>query len=77
MDTGNATDISNYIRRILDAKCLTVKELAEKTNQSRQNLTNKLTRNNFGTLELEAIASAVGCTLKIQFIDSQTGQPVA
>lgn len=51
-----------------------VKELAEKLNTSPSNLTNKFKRNNFTEKELENIASALNCTLKISLIDKETGE---
>lgn len=44
--------------------------LAERTGQTRQNLSNKFKRNNFTESELHAIAVALGCRCEITFITS-------
>ena len=43
-------------------------KLAKLTNQSQQNLSDKMTRNNFRLQEYEQLLSAMGCELKIQII---------
>ena len=53
-----------------------MKELAEKTEQTQQNLNNKLRSNNFKTSELEKIAAALGAHLEIKFIDNETSEPI-
>lgn len=70
-------DITKEIKKCLVEKNLTIKALATGTNQKQQNMTNKLRRGDFRVSELEAIASVLGADLKIQFIDRQTGQPLA
>lgn len=44
-----------------------VGELAEKTGQTRQNLSNKMNRGNFSEKEIHALAEALGCTVDIVF----------
>lgn len=51
-------------------------ELAERTGQSQPNLANKLRRNDFKSSELEKIAEALNCELKISFIDKDTKEPL-
>lgn len=53
-----------------------MKELAEKTEQTQQNLTNKMRGNNFETSELEKIAAALDSRLETKFIDNITGKPI-
>ena len=43
-------------------------KLAELTNQSQQNLSEKMTRDNFRLQEYERLVRAMGCELKIQII---------
>ena len=43
-------------------------KLAELTNQSQQNLSEKMTRDNFRLQEYERLVTAMGCELKIQII---------
>ena len=55
---------------------MTQAELADKTKQSRQNLSNKMSRDNFSEKELIAISEAIGCTVKISFIMNDTGEEI-
>lgn len=52
-------------------------ELARRTGQTAQNLNNKYKRNVFKVSELEKIAAALDCDLKISFIDKATGEILA
>lgn len=56
------------IRIILKRKGMTVSRLAELTGQSRQNLTQKLDRNNFGEAELRELAEKMGVRYESYFI---------
>ena len=56
------------IRIILKRKGMTVSRLAELTGQSRQNLTQKLERNNFGETELRELAEKMGVRYESYFI---------
>ena len=51
------------IKNILKDKNISQVELAEKTKVTRQNLSNKLNRDNFSTLELVEIADALEMSL--------------
>ena len=51
-------------------------ELANQLNCSRQNLSNKMSRNNFDERELTAIANALGCELEINFVNRETGEKI-
>ena len=55
---------------------MTQAELADKTKQSRQNLSNKMSRDNFSEKELMTISEAIGCTVKISFIMNDTGEEI-
>ena len=63
---------SNYVNTII----LTMTELANQLNCSRQNLSNKMSRNNFDERELTAIANALGCELEINFVNRETGEKI-
>jgi len=65
---------SERIKIICKRKGIIMASVAEATGQSRQNLSNKLTRNNFTEAELQAIAEAIGCTYEAVFIDKETGE---
>lgn len=43
-------------------------KLAELTNQSQENLSRKMTANNYKMQEYERLVKALGCELKIQII---------
>ena len=49
-----------------------VAELSVKLGNSKQNLFNKLYRNDMKTSDLKKIADALDCDLKIEFIDRTT-----
>lgn len=56
------------IRVILKRKGMTVSQLAEMTGQSRQNLSQKLERNNFGEEELRMFAEKMGVQYESYFV---------
>jgi transcriptional regulator with XRE-family HTH domain len=56
------------IRIVLRRKKMTITKLAIALNTSRQNLTNKLNRDNFSENELQEIAEALGCKFEFNFI---------
>lgn len=59
----SATDV---IKGILKDKEIAQVELAEKTNVTKQNLSNKMNRDNFSTLELVEIADALDMKLLLK-----------
>ena len=70
-------DITKYIKKCcIEKNDMQLKELAAKTEQTRQNLSNKMRHNDFRTSDLEKIANALDADLLIQFIDRQTNQPI-
>lgn len=56
------------IRILLKRKKMTIAELAEIVGTSNQNLSNKLSRDNFSEQELHSIAKAFGCSFEGFFI---------
>jgi DNA-binding Xre family transcriptional regulator len=62
------------IKMILAYKEINISGLADKLNTSRPNLSQKFKRDNFSVKEMEEIAAALGCELKITFIDRKTGK---
>lgn len=71
-------DIAKKIRIcLLQRGNMQMKELAEKTGQTQQNLTNKMRGNNFKISELEKIAAALDTRLEVKFIDNGTGKPLS
>ena len=51
--------VTKVIKNILGDKNITQVELAEKVNVTKQNLSNKMNRDNFSTIELVEIADAL------------------
>jgi hypothetical protein len=49
-------------------------ELARRLGQSPSNFNGKMKRDNFSEKELWEIAEALGCGLKISFVDNKTGE---
>ena len=59
---------SEKIRIILKRKGMTLAQLAESTGQSRQNLSQKLERDNFGEQELRLYAEKMGVSFESYFV---------
>ena len=59
--------VAEKIRVLLRRKNMTLGDLADAMGQSRQNLSNKMRRNNFQESDIRAIAEALGCTVEIIF----------
>lgn len=62
------------IRLIASRRSLVMGAIAESTGQTRQNFSNKMKRGDFKESELRRIAEALGCELKISFIDKVSGE---
>ena len=57
--------VAEKLRLIMKRQSMTMGELAEASGQTRQNLSNKMTRGNFTEKDIESLASALGCSVKI------------
>lgn len=68
--------MSEKIKVMLMRRGMTLAQLADKTGQSRQNLSNKIARDNFSEKELLSIAEALGCTYRASFVMNDTGEEV-
>jgi transcriptional regulator with XRE-family HTH domain len=55
---------------------MTLAELAEKTGQSRPNMSNKMSRDNFSEKELKEIAAALDCSFETIFKMNGTGEEI-
>lgn len=64
------------IKIVLKRRNMTLGELAEQTSQSRQNLSNKMNRDNFNEKELMAIATVLDCTYHAGFTLNDTGEEI-
>lgn len=69
--TTGEKSTSQIIRAILGMNNSNVAQLAETLGQSRQNLANKLKRDNFSEQELREIAGALGYDIEIRFIERE------
>lgn len=68
--------MSEKIKLILNRKKMSLAQLAESIGQSRQNLSNKMSRNNFTEKELREIAAALDCTYNATFTLNDTGETI-
>lgn len=66
--------IGEKARIIMRRKGISVADLAEKTGQTRQNLSNKMSRDNFTEQDAAKIAEALGQKIETHFIDIETGE---
>mgnify|MGYP002624731056 CR=1 FL=1 len=57
------------LKTIMKRKSVSMGKMAEETGQTRQNLSNKMTRDNFSEQELIRMAAVLGCTVEIRFIN--------
>ena len=64
------------IKIMLKRRNITLSELAERLGQSRQNLSNKMNRDNFTEKELIVIAEALDCTYKATLTMNDTGDTI-
>ncbi|HBG0426732.1 TPA: helix-turn-helix transcriptional regulator [Clostridioides difficile] len=64
------------IKIILKRKNMTIGELAEKTGQTRQNLSNKFSRDNFSEKEIREFAEILGCEFDFYFTIKDTNEKV-
>ena len=66
--------MTQIIKMILGYRDLSITDLADKLNTSRPNVSQKLKRDNFTEKEMQQIADALDCDLRITFIDRATGK---
>lgn len=64
------------IRLLAKRKGKSMGDIADLTEQSRQNLSNKMKRDNFTVAELQRIAAALDCSVTITFVDDATGESI-
>ncbi len=62
------------IKILLKRRGMTLGDLADKTNQSRQNLSNKMTRDNFSEKEIKEIAEVLDCEYEASFVMRDSGE---
>ncbi len=59
--------VAEKIRVIMKRQNMTMGDLAEKTKQTRQNLSNKMNRGNFSEKDILKMAKALNCSVEIRF----------
>lgn len=67
---------SEKVKIALKRRGMTMGELAEKTGQTRQNLSNKMSRDNFPEKEIREIAAALDCDYETYFVMRDTGDKI-
>lgn len=68
--------VSEKIRILLIKRKMTMSELADKMETTPQNLSNKLSRDNFTEKEMKTMSDALGCKLGITFTMDETGEQI-
>lgn len=68
--------IGEKIKIILNRRNMTLAQLAERLGQSRQNLSNKMSRDNFTEKELKEIVKALDCSYSVTLTMNDTGDEV-
>ena len=71
-----AISMGEKIKIVLKRRNMTLGELAEQTSQSRQNLSNKMSRDNFSEKELMTIATVLDCTYHAGFTLNDSGDEI-
>ncbi len=66
--------IAKIIKMVMAYKDMNISNLADKLETSRPNMSQKFKRDNFSEKELVEIAEALGCDLRITFVDRETGK---
>ena len=64
------------IKILMKRRGMTLGDLAEKTHQSRQNLSNKMGRDNFQEKDLQILAQALNCDYEANLIMRDTGEKI-
>ena len=59
--------VAEKIRLIMKRQNKTMGDIAEASGQTRQNLSNKMTRGNFTEKDILALAAALDCQVEIRF----------
>ena len=67
---------SEKLKIILKRRKMTMGNLAEKTGQTRQNLSNKMSRDNFSEKEIRELAAALDCEYEMHLVMKDTGEKI-
>ena len=71
-----ALTFGEKIKIIMGRRGVTITDLAKKTGQSPQNMSNKMNRDNFSEKELKEIAETLDCTFETIFRMNDTGEEI-
>ncbi len=71
-----ALSAGEKIKIIMKRRGMTLGDLAGETNQSRQNLSNKMTRDNFSEKEIKEIAEVLNCEYEASFVMKDSGERI-
>ncbi|MCD8377771.1 MAG: helix-turn-helix transcriptional regulator [Candidatus Gastranaerophilales bacterium] len=71
-----AITMGEKIKIIANRRGVTLAQLAEMTNQSRQNMSNKMKRDNFSEKELQEIGEVLNCDFIGKFRMRDTGEEI-
>lgn len=63
--------VTEKIRKLLKNKNVPIIELGSRLGKSKQNMSNKLKRDNYTINELKEIAKVMDCNLEVNFIDKE------
>lgn len=69
--------MADKIKILLIRKGLNLVQLADLLHTSQSNLSNKFKRDNFSEKDLQEIATATGCKVKIDFYDLETDEKLS
>ena len=69
-----ALSAGEKIKIVMKRRGMNLGDLAERTHQSRQNLSNKMTRDNFSEKEIKEIAEALDCDYEASFVMRDSGE---
>ncbi len=68
--------VGEKLKVLIDRRGMTITELAMQLGTSRQNLTNKFTRDNFSEQEIKQMAEKLNCEFVGNFIMLDTGEEI-
>ena len=71
-----ALTVGEKIKVLLSRRKMTLAQLADELGQSRQNISNKMSRDNFSEKEIVEIAKVLDCTFATAFTMNDTGEEV-
>lgn len=71
-----ALTMGEKIKIMMKRRGMTLGELAEATGQSRQNLSNKMGRDNFQEKDIQEMAAALNCDYEANLIMRDTGEKI-